>query len=175
VIAFRSHFYGCLTIGAISIFAIGCRDTAGFSTGSGHYEGSVVSGSFVRNGIADGTRACITLDANHFQDAPGSIWTNDGLFEAVPLRPIPQIWHDPLSTLAFGEGRTKNLVYVATPNPDGGTIGGDVMAIISLMDSGSIEVRLIRGAPQGPDGGDVGSDDIFAIFDLSTTPGPCPF
>jgi hypothetical protein len=165
-----------LAIAATTACATGCRDTAGFSTGSGHYEGAVVSGSFVRNGVADGTRACITLDANHFQDAPGSIWTNDGRFEAAPLRPIPQIWHDPLSTLAFGEGRTKNLVYIATPNPDGGNSGGgDVMAILSLMDSGGIEVRLIRGAPDTLDGGDLGGDDIFAIFDMSSTPGPCPF
>jgi hypothetical protein len=161
-------------VSAIAPFALGCRDTAGFSTGSGHYEGAVVSGSFVRAGIADGTRACVTLDADHFQDAPGSIWTNDGRFEATPLRPIPQIWHDPLSTLAFGEGRTKNLVYIATPVRDAGDTGSDVMAIISLMQSGSIEVRLVRGAPD-PDGGDVGSDDIFAIFDLASTPGPCPF
>jgi hypothetical protein len=174
VIAFHRYFYGCLAIASLATCTSSCRDTAGFSTGSGHYEGAVVSGSFVRNGVSDGTRACVTLDANHFQDAPGSIWTNDGRFEAVPLRPIPQIWHDPLSTLTFGEGRTKNLVYIATPNSDGGDSGGDVMAVISLMDSGGVEVRLIRGAPD-TDGGDIGGDDIFAIFDLSTAPGPCPF
>jgi hypothetical protein len=164
-----------LSTAGLAIGACGCRDTAGFSTGSGHYEGAVVSGSFVRAGVVDGTRACVTLDADHFQDAPGSIWTNDGRFEATPLRPIPQIWHDPLSTLTFGEGRTKNLVYVASPTRDGGDTGGDVTAIVSLMQTGSIEVRLLRGAPDSPDGGDVGGDDIFAIFDLSTAPGPCPF
>ena len=175
MIAFRGCFYGGFAIVCLALGASGCRDTAGFSTGSGHYEGAVVSGSFVRAGVTDGTRACVTLDADHFQDAPGSIWTNDGRFEATPLRPIPQIWHDPLSTLAFGEGRTKNLVYVSTPLRDAGDTGGDVMAIVSLMQTGSIEVRLVRGAPDGPDGGDVGGDDIFAIFDLASTPGPCPF
>ena len=159
----------------LGLLACGCRDTAGFSTGSGHYEGTVVSGSFVRSGIADGTRACITLDADHLQDAPGTISTSEGRFHATPLRPIPQIWHDPLSTLSFGEGRTKNLIYVATADPgDSGDSGGDVMMFLSLMQTGSIEVRLLRGAPDA-DGSDAGAADIFAIFDLVTTPGPCPF
>lgn len=153
---------------------VGCRDTAEFSTGSGHYEGAVVSGSFVRTGIADGTRACVTLDADHLQDSPGMLWTNDGRFHATPLRPIPQIWHDPLSTFSFGEGRTKNLMYVVTPMTDAGDRGTDVMAVVSLMHTGSIEVRLIRGAPDA-DGGDPDADDVFAVFDLDTNPGPCPF
>ena len=64
------------------------------------------------------------------------------------MRPIPQIWQDPLSTLNFGEGRLKNLVYVATastPFADGN--GNDVFVVVSLMQSGDIEVRILRGAP----------------------------
>ncbi|HEX7664172.1 MAG TPA: hypothetical protein VF407_06675 [Polyangiaceae bacterium] len=157
-----------------SLVGVGCRDTAGFSTGSGHYEGAVLSGDFVRSGIADQTRACVTLDADHLQDTPGALWTSDGRFEATPLRPIPQIWHDPLSTLTFGEGRTKNLIYVVTPNGEGGLSSADVFAVVSLMQTGTIEVRLMRGAPSA-DGGDVGNDDIFGVFDLDSKPGACPF
>lgn len=163
-----------MCVALASLAAAGCRDTAGFSTGSGHYEGSVVAGSFVRAGIAENTKACVTIDADHLQDAPGALWTSDGRFSATPLRPIPQIWHDPLSTLSFGEGRTKNLMYVVTPNADSGDGGGDVMVVVSLMHTGSVEVRLLRGAPE-VDGGDVGNDDVFGVFDLDSTPGPCPF
>lgn len=161
-------------VASLALLAVGCRDTAGFSSGSGHYEGAVVSGSFVRTGIADQTRACVTLDADHFQDAPGALWTDDGRFHATPLRPIPQLWHDPLSTLSFGEGRTKNLIYVVRPNGDGGPPSADVFAVVSLMQTGSIEVRLMRGAPTS-DGGDVDNDDLFGVFDLESKPGPCPF
>ena len=79
-----------------------------------------------------------------------------------------------MSTFSFGEGRTKNLMYVVTPAADAGDNAGDVLAVVSLMHTGGVEVRLLRGAPDA-DGGDLDSDDIFAVFSLDSTPGPCPF
>jgi hypothetical protein len=158
----------------------GCRDVSGFSTGAGaSYQGVVVDADFVRSGVTVGTSLCLTLDADHLQDVPGSISTSDGQFHATPLRPIPQIWHDPLSTLSFGEGRIKNLVYIATAAPasDGGP-GSDTLAVVSLMQSGGVEVRLIRGAPAvASDGGPVPlpSNSVFAVFPLSRENSPCSF
>jgi hypothetical protein len=157
---------------------VACQDLSGFSTGGGSYEGAVVPGGFVRSGVTQNVRACLTLDANHFQDAPGTISTDDGLFHTVSLRPIPQIWYDPLSTFTFGEGRLKNLMYVSAataPFPDGGS---DVFVVISLMQSGDIEVRLLRGAPSlSADGGSSSQTgaNLFAVFSLSRQSGPCSF
>jgi hypothetical protein len=99
------------------------------------------------------------------------------MFHAVPMRTIPQVWQDPLSTLSFGEGRIKNLIYVAAatqPFPDGA--GADVFVIVSLMQSGDVEVRLLRGAPSPGDGGSAAQDDhLFAVFDLKRKPTPCSF
>src|SRR5438105_15285757 len=92
---------------------VACRDLSSFSSGGASFEGAVVKAEFVRAGLAPETRACLTLDTDHLQDAPGRISTSDGRFHLEPLRPVPQIWHDPLSTLSFGEGREKNLRYVA--------------------------------------------------------------
>jgi hypothetical protein len=155
-----------------------CQDLSGFTTGGDSYEGAVVQGGFVRAGVAETTRACVTLDADHFQDAPGAISTSDGLFHLVNLRPIPQIWHDPLSTLTFGEGRLKNLLYVATssmPFADGKS--DDVFAVISLMHSGQVEVRLLRGAPGLASDGTASAEptNLFAIFTLSRQKGPCSY
>jgi hypothetical protein len=114
---------------------------------------------------------CLTLDADHLQDAPGALSTDDGSFSRSALRPIPQIWHDPLSTLSFGEGRIKNLVYVATS-----ITGDDVFVVVSLMQSGGVEVRLLRGAPGLPaDAGSSAGGNLFAVFDLSRKSGPCSF
>jgi hypothetical protein len=146
--------------------------------------GPLIGADFIRAGISsttDGgaaTRMCLTLDTDHLQDTPGALSTSDGMFHAVPMRTIPQIFHDPLSTLSFGEGRLKNLVYVVTasaPLADGGT---EVFAVVSLMQSGDVEVRLLHGAPRTlqdaaapmPNGG-----NLFAVFTLQRTSTSCSY
>lgn len=176
---------GLLVLGTAGV--LGCRDTSRFSSNGDRFEGPVVKGSFVRTGLAEDTRLCMTLDTNHLQDAPGAITSSDGRFKATPLRPIPQLWHDPLSTLTFGQGRVQNLIYSATP--EGG--GGDVMVVISLMESTGIEVRMLRSAPaanpvqiatEAPiDGGTAQTpapaspavDPVFGVFTLKRQPGLC--
>ena len=144
-----------------------CRDNERFSTRGGSFQGPVVSGSFVRAGVADGVLMCLTLDTDHLQDTPGTIATSDGRFQAAALRPIPQIWHDPLSTLSFGDGRVQNFVYAATPRDV-----EDVMVVVSLMQADTVEVRLVRGAP-GADAG--GRPAIFGVFTLDKRQEPCAF
>jgi hypothetical protein len=156
---------------ALAATAAACRDVSRFSTHGDHYEGAVVQGDFVRTGIDPSARACLVLDADHLQDAPGAISSTDGRFSATPLRPIPQIWHDPLSTLSFGEGRAKNLVYVATPTTDGAA-EADVTVVVSLMDDGNVEIRMLRGAPHAD--GSLG-DALFGVFALSRGGGPCSY
>jgi len=160
-----------------AVGAAGCRDLSGFTTGGDSYAGAVVSAPFTLAGMDGTTSLCLTLDADHLQDTPGNLSTSDGTFSAVPMRPIPQLWQDPLSTFTFGEGRVKNLLYVVTatkPFADGN--GNDVMAVVSLMQSGDVEVRLLRGAPgPGADGGAVAGGNLFAVFQLARQKGPCSY
>jgi hypothetical protein len=160
--------------------AIGCRDVTRYSTRGDHYEGDVVRGSFVRAGLAEDAKMCVTLDAEHLQDKPGTLTTSDGRFRATPLRPIPQLWHDPLSSLAFGDGRRQNVIYAATPaapaspaSPAGDV--HDVMVVLSLMDEGGIEVRLLRGAPGEDASAPSASPPLFGIFTLDRREGSCSF
>jgi hypothetical protein len=91
------------------------------------------------------------------------------MFAETPLRPIPQLLHDPLLTLTFGEGREKNLLFAAVPvEPDRGPA---VTAVISLMHSGDAEVRILRGAgdgtepPPSADGGtSLDGPPLFGVF-----------
>jgi hypothetical protein len=166
-----------LSCGALAL--VGCRDLSSFSTNGGSYSGPVLNAQFVLAGIDPSTNLCITLDTDHLQDTPGSVWTSDGRFSAVPFRPIPQIWQDPLSTLTFGEGRLKNLVYVATastPFDDGN--GSDVFFVLSLMQAGDVEVRMLRGAPAlatQADAAPPSTGNIFAVFDTTKQSNPCSF
>lgn len=139
----------------------------------------MVNGSFVRSGVIQDAKMCLTLDTDHLQDAPGVLTTSDGRFRNTQLRPIPQIWHDPLSTLSFGDGRVQNLVYAAAPLPNdaGEAEAQDVIVIVSLMQSDHVEVRLLRGAPQedagAPPAGTASA--LFGVFNLDRRPGPCAF
>jgi len=167
-----------LALALTAAAATGCHDLSSFSSGAGSYAGPVVQAQFVLAGMDPSTTLCMTLDTDHLQDGPGNLSTSDGRFGTVPLRPIPQIWQDPLSTFTFGEGRLKNLMYVATastPFSDGN--GNDVFAVVSLMQSGGIEVRLIRGAPGlSLDGGSESTGgNLFAVFDLTRQSGPCSY
>jgi hypothetical protein len=94
------------------------------------------------------------------------------------------LWHDPLSTLAFGEGRLKNLLYAISPSSSAADANaGDVFAVVSLMQSGDVEVRLLRSAPAlAADAGSASSgangamaNNIFGVFILGRQKGPCSF
>lgn len=162
--------------------SMGCKNVSRFSSRDGdHFEGTVVQGSFVRAGVADDAKMCLLLDAGHLQDAPGTFSTSDGRFKDAQLRPIPQIWHDPLSTMAFGEGRSQNLVYVASPTASPATAAPtdaqDVMVFLSLMDEGGLEVRLVRGAPVADSGTPLpaAASPMFGVFTLDRHDGACSF
>lgn len=164
-------------LGCAAVAAAGCRDLSGFSTHGDSFAGPVLGANFVLAGVDPSTSLCLTLDTDHLQDAPGNVSTTDGHLQSVPLRPIPQLWQDPLSTLSFGDGRLKNLVYVVTPTTpfaDGNV--GDVLAVVSLMQSGDVEVRLMRGAPApAADGGTAAAGNLFAVFTLARQSGPCSY
>jgi hypothetical protein len=174
-----------------SISLSGCHEVSNFSTASGGvYEGTITAASFVRAGLGPSVRLCLSIDSEHLQESPGTVTTDDGLFNKTALRSIPQLWQDPLSTFNFGDGRIQNVLYVATGS-SGDAGQGDVYVVISFMISGAVEVRLFRGAPGGGgagagsvDGGGGGGDasshaagppDIFAVFSLLRQSGSCPF
>ena len=77
-----------------------------------------------------------------------------------------------MSTLEFGQGRLKNLVYALAPAADAGG-GDDVLAVVSLMESSEVEVRLVRGAPSEGDAAPMASPNLFGVFRLQRQSGPC--
>lgn len=154
-----------------------CKDVTRFSTAPGEsYCGSVIEGPFVRAGFGPGVQMRMTFDADHLSDRPGTLSTDDGLLHEADMRPIPELFHDPLSTLQFGEGRDKNLVYVVDPTEPRG--GPSVLAVVSLLHDGDAEVRLVRGAPPMPGTTAVSSASgttLFGVFPLHRENGTCRF
>jgi hypothetical protein len=161
-----------------SLAGAGCKDVSRFSTAPGEsYCGELVSASFVMRGFSNvPLRMRMKFDANHIADAPGTLSTDDGLLTNTPMRPVPELLNDPLSTFNFGEGRDKNLLFAVDPTEP--TRGPTIMAIVSLMHGGDAEVRLVRGAPSSDGGaaGAVDGDALFGVFaPMTRQPGLCSF
>ena len=69
--------------------------------------------------------------------APGG----HALFESSPVRGIPQVDHDTLSTLTFGEGHDEDF-FAWTDS----TCQGTMLALVSLLRKGDVELRLFKPA-----------------------------
>jgi hypothetical protein len=131
---------------------MGCKDIGSFTTAPGEsYCGELVPAEFILVGFKPPIKMRIKFDADHLSDTPGNLSTDDHVFNYAPMRPITPLFSDALFTLQFGEGRDKNLLYMV--DPDDASNGPTVNVVLSLMHSGELEVRLIRGAPASIDGG----------------------
>ena len=148
----------------------GCRNLDRFDTGErGAYCGQIINGVFTRRSFDEGLGMRLTLDVDALQQAPGRLSTNDAetgscapqpLFDQAPLQVTPELFADPLSLLEFGATRDHNFVAWVDS-----TCQGSALAVVSLMHTGDVEVRLLRrGEPSDPPGpGD------FGVFQLQRT------
>jgi hypothetical protein len=150
----------------------GCKDVSRFSTEPNEsYCGRIVAASFVLRSFDDQLRMQMKFDADHLADAPGVLSTNDGLLSNTPMRPLPEVMNDPLSTFNFGEGRDKNILFAV--DPVDATKGPTIFVVVSLMHGGDAEVRLLRGAPPAP-GAAPTAPALFGLFaPLTRQPDPC--
>ncbi len=114
----------------------------------------------------------LAVDVDRIADFPGEITTEDGQFVHASLRAIPQVAHDQLATFQFGDGRVRNLLCGVEPAQ-----GTTAMAILSLLDNGNAEVRIVRGAPLAPQQAPPSNNEspLFGIFPLSRQKGTCGF
>src|SRR5262249_42924000 len=129
-----------------------CRDLQRFDTGdSGAYCGKIIDGDFTRHGFGAGLGMRLTLDIGALSTAPGTLTTDDAEsgrcypraeFEQAPIVVTPQLLADPLSQLEFGATRDYNFVGWVDS-----TCGGSALAVVSLMHTGQVEVRLLRRGP----------------------------
>lgn len=154
----------------LALAGMGCRDLERFDTGdSGAYCGTIIDSDFTRSGFAPGLGLRLTLDIDAIDVAPGTLSTNDSggpcspspEFNAAPLRVTPEVFSDPLSLLEFGATREHNFMAWVDS-----TCQGSALAVISLMHTGQVEVRLLRRGNGLP--GDT-SPDQFGVFQLERT------
>src|SRR5690606_2358263 len=127
---------------------LGCSDLSKFELDTGEaYCGRMVSAplfhaGFVPDGSPPAMRLKLHLDVDRLTTLPGRITTDDetrglckdaggSLFDHAQLRAIPQVLHDPISMLKFGDGREHSFFAYADS-----TCQGTMLAVVSLMQSG---------------------------------------
>jgi hypothetical protein len=151
----------------VLLATLSCKNLDRFDTkGKAAFCGQLVSApsfhdGFVRDGQPGVLLAMkLTLDTSRLSSFSedkmtqlGALTSNDAetglcsaggqaLFESSPVRSIPQLDHDTLSTLSFGEGHDEDF-FAWTDS----TCQGTMLAVVSLLRKGDVELRLFKPAP----------------------------
>jgi hypothetical protein len=159
---------------ALALLGSGCDDPERFTTEPGEaYCGNVVQGTFVRSGFGPAVQMRLTFDVDRLESGPGALSTSDGLLQEASLRPLEPFFHDALSSMQFGEGRERSLLYFV--DPVGG--GAPLTAFLSLMEGGDVEVRLLRAEPPPPPETppEAAPAPLFGVFPLKRRKDTCGF
>jgi hypothetical protein len=181
-----------LSLLGIASFALSCRSLDRFDTsGDAAYCGDLVSGplfhdGFVTEGEPWNLRLKLDLDAsklNSFSEnksaVMGRLTTNDAenglcsdqaLFNSAPIRAIPQLYHDTLSTLSFGEGHDEDFFAFVDS-----TCQGTMVSLVSLLRNGNVEVRLFKPAQLPDEGAGPDKRPGYAVFYLTRRDSGCEF
>ena len=175
---------------------VSCRSLDRFDTkGTAAYCGQLVSAPAFHDGIVpDGEpnelllRMKLTLDTSQLSSFSadkatqiGALTSNDAdnglcapggqpLFQSSPVRGIPQIDHDTLSTLSFGEGHDEDF-FAWTDS----TCQGTMLALVSLLRKGDVELRLFKPAPLPPAAAGADKRPGYALFYLKRDEKGCGF
>jgi len=171
---------------------LGCDELDEFKTKPDEvFHGQVIGNdrdggtSFIRSGFAARTQMELTFDpARASAAATRSAGTIDtyrcsgdaelcpaadrepGHFAAASLDPIANLAHDSLSQYDFpGGGRLRNYILGArfTTPEDPDARSRDAMVFISLMENGSVEVRVLA---QSMAGAEAEYPPVFGVFEL---------
>ena len=176
---------------ALAAFALGalvsCRSLERFNTQPpAAYCGAIVGTppfniGFIPTGAPPNLELGLRIDIDALTTLPGSLSSNDAtsgfckpapLFDQAPLRAIPEIMHDALSQADLGEGHQHTFFAWVDS-----TCEGSMLAVVSLLTNGAVEVRLLRPGPDLPPmaNEDVSKGPGFALFYLQRRDTGCGF
>ena len=161
-------------LGALSV--IGCRSLDGFDSKPGEaYCGALPSqpefqDGFVKTGSPPKLELALRLEISKLSSQPGTLRSSDSadglcapqaLFEDAPLRAIPEVDHDVLSALTFGEGHEHDFFAWVDS-----TCQGTMLSVVSLMKNNQVEIRLFKPARNPSPGATAAELPGFATFQL---------
>lgn len=155
-----------VAIAAVTVLGVACTDVSRFDTGKDDaYCGTIVDATFVRQGFSRQIQAELQIDTRTLNTEPGKLTTHrddepcegEPLFSNVPLQAPVKLESDPLSQLQFGDDRELNFMSWVAP-----TCGETFLAVVSLMQDNSVELRLLRSPANAADP-DTGVLGVFTL------------
>jgi len=164
-----------------------CRSIDRFDTEKpAAYCGAIIGGpvfesGFIRKGAPPSLELRLELDTGSLTDRPGSLTSNDGaagfckpapLFDEAPLRAMPELLHDALSQADLGPGHEHDFFAWVDSACE-----GTMLAVVSLLTNGAVEVRLLKPGPDLPALADEDQEKRpgFGLFYLQRSATGCGF
>jgi hypothetical protein len=177
---------------AAALCSLSCRSLDRFDTtgdpafcgemvsGPSFYDGFIVKGEPQRLGLKlELDTSQLTRFADNKTSLPGKLTSDDdvkglcvdrALFEDAQMRSIPQINHDSLATLSFGEGHDEDFFAWVDSSCQ-----GTLVSLVSLLRNGNVEVRLFKPAPFADGSVDQDRTPGYALFYLTRNDKGCDF
>lgn len=152
-----------LPVLGVALVGAGCSDLDRYATRQDEvWRGRVVESRYVRRGFEGGpTLELAPLDLSNTTSAPGRISTSDGTFVDAALLPIAPAAYDALGEIDLGGGRVRSFPFFVevTAGPHAGELA---LAVLSLLEDDTLELRIVRGTGADPEG-----DDLYGLFPLT--------
>lgn len=178
-----SRLGSLLSAALLGSLVCSCQTLSRFDTKNGAaYCGSIVSAPFVRTlesegGFQGNLRLRLELDTDHLSTTPGKLTTDDAAdgpcapqatFDGAGLRVTQEFVHDALSTMTFEDGQIQNVVAWVDS-----TCRGPMLAVVSLLKSNRVDVRLLKPSAAVPAG--TAKQDAFSLFSLDRHDSGCGY
>jgi hypothetical protein len=167
-------------VGLLGAWLSACHNLDSFDSKPGEvYYGAIGSpdfqSGFVKEGSPPNLELALRLDTSKLSSEPGMLRSREGqtvsagglcgdqqLFAEVPLRAIPEVDRDALSTLTFGEGHDHDFFTWVDS-----TCKGTLLAVVSLLKNDQVELRLFKPAPRPAPDTKASDTPGFAVFHLN--------
>jgi hypothetical protein len=170
----------------------GCKSVESFDTGNNSvYCLDLIGEAFAESGLipedagtvasSDGgqLRLAVTIDAQHLSSRPGLLWSNDAdfgicrpqpLLNGAPMRAVQGALHDVVSTVQLTPDHIQDVFFWVDSTCESTFVG-----ILSLIDGGSVELRLFKPKPATGESGTAEQRPGFAVFARSRRQSTCSF
>jgi hypothetical protein len=173
---------------SVAVLALGgCRSLERFDTkGDPAYCGPIVGSqlfqeAFIPDNTPPDLKLHLELDIDQLTTFPGTLTSSDSLtglcspngdplFRNAKLRAIEKIFHDPLSQAEFGDGHQHDFFAWVDS-----TCQGTMVAVVSLLTNGAVEVRLLKPMADPPSDAPADQRPGFALFYLKRSETGCTY